>query len=317
MSCARDTVPSSNPMSSSVHEGHRSVLLHEAITALALTPGDTVLDATLGGAGHALAIAQALGPRGHLVGLDADGEAIERAQERLQDVSCEVTLIEANFKDATRELSQHGITAINSALFDLGWSSYHLSAGRGFSFREVTDPLLMTYEKDPGEDALTAKIILNTWESESIADILWGWGEERFSRRIARAIVERRTEAPLETVGDLVSVVESAVPAWYRRGRIHPATKTFQALRIATNGELQAAETGITAARDLLVPGGRLAVITFHSIEDRLIKQMFKRWEGEGHGTICARIKPTPEESKENPRARSALLRTFEKHHDE
>lgn len=294
--------------------GHRSVLLHEVIETLAIRPDDIVVDATLGGAGHAKAIAQLLGTKGAFIGIDADAAAIERAREALKDVVTPTHLIQGNFKNVESYLGKHGIPSITKALFDLGWSGYQLTSGRGFSFLQ-DEPLLMTYEDTPGESTLTAATIVNTWKQESLADVIFGWGEERYSRQIAKAIVETRGRNPIETSKQLAEIIRSAVPAFYRNGRLHPATKTFQALRIAVNDEMGALKEGITGAWNMLSPGGRLAVITFHSIEDREVKRMMLAWAQAGAGERITKspIRPGDEEAKANPRSRSAKLRVLQK----
>lgn len=299
---------SSNPVSSPKAEtAHQSVLLHEAIEGLDIRSGDTVVDATLGGAGHSRVIAAKLGTEGTLIGFDLDHDAIVRGTEALAAASPRVVLIESNFRHLKHELEARGITQITKALFDLGWSSFQLSVGRGFSFLR-DEPLAMTYAKEGA--ALTAEGIVNEWEESSIADVLYGWGEERYARRIAKAIVERRAQKRFETTGELVDTIRGAVPATYRHGSIHPATRTFQALRIAVNDEMGALEEGLQSAWDMLSPGGRIAVITFHSIEDRIVKQTFLRFAQEGGERVTKKpIVPSESELAENPRARSAKLR--------
>lgn len=307
-----DPVPSIKNLSEA---GHQTVLLHEAIDYLAIRPGDVVVDATLGGAGHARAIAERLGEDGVLIGIDADAEAVRRSEEALKDIrKPAVHLIEGNFRDLARHLGKLKIERIDKALFDLGWSGYQLGEGRGFSFQK-DEPLLMTYAKHPGPDALTAGTIVNEWAEESIADVIFGWGEERYARRIARMIVERRARTPLRTARELADAIKEAVPPAYRYGRIHPATRTFQALRIAVNDELGALKEGLAAAWEHLAQGGRIAAITFHSIEDREVKRLMVGWEKSGGGTRITRSpqKPSPEEIAGNPRARSAKLRVIEK----
>ncbi len=315
-------------------ERHRPVLLHEAVELLAIQKDDTVVDATLGGAGHALSLAQALGKEGTLIGFDLDPDAIDRAREALAAVHPRTFLVHGNFRNLVNEVSKLGIAQITKALFDLGWSSYQLDSGRGFSLKS-DEPLLMTYSSSEGGSAsrgkdpvaLTAGKIVNEWAEESLADVIFGWGEERYSRRIAKAIVERRESTPFTTARDLAEVIYAAVPPRYRFGKIHPATRTFQALRIAVNDELGALSDGLAGAWGVLSKGGRIAVITFHSIEDRLVKQTFKQWEDEGGGkritpkdsklpTGQARksfVVPSAKEVAENPRSRSAKLRVIEK----
>src|SRR3989344_6425566 len=215
--------------------GHKPVLLHEAIEQLAIKSDDIVGEATLGGAGHAVAIAAKLGQKGKLIGIDADKNAIERAKKALEHFhTLEIHLIHENFRNLQNILHKLGISKISKALFDLGWSGYQLEEGRGFSFLN-DEPLLMTYDEKPDPDKLTARTIINKWSEESLADIIYGWGEERYSRRIARKIVERRAAKPFETSKELAELIKEAVPSKYRYGRLHPATRTFQALRIAVN----------------------------------------------------------------------------------
>jgi 16S rRNA (cytosine1402-N4)-methyltransferase len=295
-----------------VPSGHVPVLLHETIDSLAIEKSDVVVDATLGGAGHAREIADRLGSGGMFVGFDLDHDAIARAQDSLKDAKCNVHLVEASFRTLGAELEKLGIVKIDKALFDLGWSGFQLDAGRGFSFQK-DEPLLMTYSKDP--KALTARTIVNEWGEESLADVIYGWGEERYSRRIAKAIVKARTKKSIETSRELGELVKASVPSGYRFGRIHPATKTFQALRIAVNDELGALKDGLRGAWEKLSVGGRIAVITFHSIEDREVKRSFQAWEKEGSLKRVAKkpIVASAEEIKTNPRARSAKLRAVEK----
>lgn len=295
-----------------VGETHRSVLLHEAVDLLEVQSNDTVVDGTLGGAGHSKEILKRLGTGGILIGFDADINAIERAKASIGQSTATVHFIHANFRHLEARLQEIGITRIDKALFDLGWSGYQLSGGRGFSFLK-DEPLSMAYDE---AQSLTARTIVNTWEEESLADVIYGWGEERYSRRIAKAIVEARARKLIETSGQLAEIVAAATPALYRRGRIHPATKTFQALRIAVNDELGALDMGLRAAWKLLSEGGRLSVISFHSIEDRIVKQLFAAWEKEGAGVRITKkpLTASEEELSQNPRARSAKLRVIEKH---
>lgn len=293
---------------------HQSVLLHEAVQGLDIQPTDVVVDGTLGAAGHAREITQHLDKRGTFIGFDLDTDAIARAQDALHATQTNYFCIEANFRHLGTELTARGITSINKALFDLGWSGYQLDSGRGFSFQS-NEPLLMTYTKDSSEDILTAAQIVNEWEEESIADIIFGWGEERYARKIAHAIVSRRAIKPFTVANDLAETIKLSVPSVYRHGRLHPATKTFQALRIAVNDELGALSDGMAAAWQLLVSGGRIAVISFHSIEDRIVKQQFVAWEESDEGVRITKkpIIATAEELSNNPRARSAKLRIIQK----
>ncbi len=293
--------------------GHKPVLLHEVVSALDVQPDDIVVDATLGGAGHAKELVKGLGGNGLFIGFDADRAAIERARAHLASAPAMIHLIHGNFRNMERELERLGVTTITKVLFDLGWSSYQLDSGRGFSFLS-DEPLLMTYGS--GEHAeLTAATIVNTWGQDSLADIFFGFGGERYSRRIAKAIVERRRKKPFETSRDLAETIIAATPPRYRRGKIHPATRTFQALRIAVNDELAALTEGLCAAWRLLSLRGRIAVISFHSLEDGVVKRAFSEWVRNGEGRLLPRkpIVPSREEVRENPRARSAKLRVIEK----
>lgn len=296
---------------------HEPVLMEEVMEALALRKDDTVLDATLGGAGHFSRILSALGEGGTLVGIDADREAVERAREtyaldrRMERPTAHILV--DNFRNLRRILERLEIGNLDAALFDLGWSGYQLSALRGFSFAEADEPLLMTY--GTGEEGPTAAAIINSASESELARILREHGEERFAREIAREIVRTRAKARLLTVGDLVAAVLRATPGWYQARRTHAATKTFQALRIATNDELGALREGLTAALEALAPGGRLAVITFHSIEDRAVKRFLRDAETAGRGSAAKKpVAPARAEIAKNRRARSAKLRIFIKH---
>ncbi len=296
---------------------HDTVLLSEAIEYLKVLPGDTVVDATLGGAGHFALFLEKLGKMGTLVGIDADHEAIERAQAVIDSLPeatrPKIILIEDNFSNFTSIIASAGTENPDKVLFDLGWSGFQLSRGRGFSFK-ANEPLLMTYG-DPEKAETTAGDLVNHLSETSLADMIFSLGEERFARGIARSIVAARELAPIVTTFDLVAAIEAGVPGWYRHRRLHPATKTFQALRIAVNDELGALRSGISAALTALAPGGRVAVITFHSIEDRIVKTMFRDAAYAGQGTLVSKkpIVPSALELVRNPRARSAKLRVFER----
>lgn len=293
---------------------HESVLMKEVLKALSVSPGDTVVDATLGGAGHFKGLCAALGGDGVIVGIDADPAAVERAREAYaSDRRPErpvAHLVNDNFRNLAHILERLGIGQVDKALFDLGWSGYQISAPRGFSFQN-DEPLLMTY----GESGETAADIVNGSSEEELADIIFTYGEERFSRPIARAIVAARAKERILTTGSLVAAIEAGVPAWYRQRKIHPATKTFQALRIAANDELGALREGLAAALAALAPGGRLAVISFHSIEDRIVKNALRDAVQAGFGALDPKkpIVPSRAEIARNRRARSAKLRVFER----
>jgi 16S rRNA (cytosine1402-N4)-methyltransferase len=300
-------------METTTVQTHESVLFDEVLEHLAVQPTDTVVDGTLGGAGHFRALLKPLSRAGTLVGIDADEDAIARAERAHIESRSEARVILAhdNFRNLGDILDTAGIETIDKALFDLGWSSFHLTAGRGFSFR-TNEPLLMTYGAPEGAE--TAADIINSSPEETLADIFFTYGEEQFARSIARGIVRARKEAPILTTQALADVVANSTPGWYQHRRLHPATKVFQALRIAVNDELGALREGLSAAMQRLTPGGRIAVITFHSIEDRIVKTMFRDAAHSGAGVLISKkpITPGDRETMQNPRARSAKLRVFE-----
>lgn len=292
---------------------HTSVLLHESIDNLALKDGDVVVDGTVGAGGHASEICKRA--KVHLFAFDMDTDALKRSEVRIKETGCEPTMIEGNFSDIKAHLAKRGVTQVDKILLDLGLSSYQLGeSGRGFSFK-YDEPLLMTMKKNPSEEDVTAYDIVNTWSETTLADIIYGFGEERYARRIAKAIVEAREHHPIERTGELVDIITNAVPKAYARGKIHPATRTFQAIRIAVNRELELLPQALADMTDMLAPGGRLAVITFHSLEDRIVKTTFMQ-ESKNGRVIKITKKPIVssfEETKENPRSRSAKLRVVEK----
>ncbi len=295
---------------------HKPVLLQEVIYWLDIQPGDTVFDGTLGGAGHAKALVELLGSSGTFIGTDVASEAIKRAELTLADTETKVILAHTNFKNIKEVCKQNGIKSVDKVLLDLGWSSDQIAGeSRGFSFMH-DEPLDMRLSDVDNANALTAKEILNEWSQESIADILYGWGGERYSRRIAKAIVEAREVESVERTLQLVEIIKGAVPPGYRHGRINPATRSFQALRIAVNDEIQVLQQALENIKELLAPDSRLAVITFHSTEDRVVKRMFKSWKEEGIGEPLTKKPVTAgkEELRENKRARSAKLRIFHKY---
>jgi 16S rRNA (cytosine1402-N4)-methyltransferase len=293
-------------------DSHITVLRTESIAALAIKPTDCVIDATMGSGGHASLIVEKLGPQGQYVGIDADPTAITGIKSKLAGALPRVTLVTDNFRNLNSILDTLQITSVNAILADLGWRQEQFShGGRGFSFK-VDEPLYMTYG-DPLEADRTAAHIVNSTDETELARLIFTYGEERYSRRIARAICEARRRRPLVSSGELAHLIEEAVPAAYRHGRIHPATRTFQALRIAVNDEFGALEEFIPAALSRLAPGGRLAIISFHSLEDRIVKHLFRTYAHDGYGEVATKkpISPTAEEIAQNPRARSAKLRLF------
>ena len=306
--------------------GHKPVLLEECLQALAICPDGCYLDGTLGRAGHSLAILRRL-TTGRLVGIDRDMAAIGAARERLADFQDRVTLVHGNFRDLGRILQETGTGPLDGMLFDLGVSSPQLDeARRGFSYMQDA-PLDMRMDES---EALSAADIVNTWSQEELRRVLYEYGEERYAPRIAQAIVRRRGDRPIETTGELVEVIRSAMPAAALREKQHPAKRSFQALRIAVNGELEALPPMLAAAADGLKPGGRLAVITFHSLEDRIVKRTLRELATgctcppEFPVCVCGKkpklrlvtrkpVTAGAAELEENPRARSAKLRVAER----
>ncbi len=296
--------------------GHVPVLLQEVIHWLDVNPSDTLFDGTLGGAGHAKALVELLGNDGTFVGTDVASEAIARAKDSLATSEAKIILSHTNFKNIKEVCEQNGVESLDKVLLDLGWSSDQIAGeSRGFSFMH-DEPLDMRLSDADNPNALTAKEILNEWSQDSIADILYGWGGERYSRRIAKAIVEVRASEPIKSTWQLVEIIKGAVPSSYRHGRINPATRTFQALRIAVNDEIRVLEEALENIRELLAPNARLAVITFHSTEDRVVKRKFKAWKEDGIGEPLTKkpIIAGEEELEKNKRARSAKLRIFHKY---
>lgn len=306
---------------------HKSVLLQECIDALNIRPDGIYLDGTLGGAGHSSQIARRLTEGGRLIGVDRDRTALAAAKERLAPYADRVTLVHSNFAEIDAILDSLGIPAVDGMLFDLGVSSPQLDdASRGFSYM-ADAPLDMRMDKD---DALTAGEVVNTWSQGELRRILYDYGEERYAPQIAAAICRAREKAPIETTLELVDIIRSAMPAQALREKQHPAKRSFQAIRIAVNDELGAVSRMMQAAVGRLNPSGRLAVITFHSLEDRIVKsEMQQAARGctcppEFPVCVCGKkplvklvtrkpIVSGPAELEENPRARSAKLRVAEK----
>ena len=293
---------------------HESVLMDEVLAALDVEASDVVVDGTIGGAGHFRRLLSTLGPDGVIVGIDADAEAVERgreayAEDRRADRPT-AHLVNDNFRNLAHILDRLGLGAVDAVLLDLGWSGYQVAAPRGFSFQR-DEPLLMTY----GSQGETAADIVNSTDEAVLADLIYTYGEERFSRGIARAIVDARRRGRILTTGALVDAVMTGTPRWYHERKVHPATKTFQALRIAVNDELGALREGMEAALKSLTPGGKLAVITFHSIEDRVVKNVLRDAAYAGLGSLSPKkpILPSRAEILANRRARSAKLRVFER----
>jgi 16S rRNA (cytosine1402-N4)-methyltransferase len=297
---------------------HISVLLHESIEGLDIRDGDVYVDGTLGDGGHSAEVLKRFGSKITLVGIDRDADAIARVQVRFEnefptEVSAgKIFLKQGNFRDVESILDSVGLKSANRFLFDIGLSSRQLEeSGRGFSFQKY-EPLLMTFEKTGS--GVNARTVVNEWQEESLEQIIRGFGEEKFAWRIAKGIVAARTLAPIETTHQLVEIIKKSTPFYYHHGRIHPATRTFQAIRIAVNDELGAIHDGLIAAWNLLTPGGRIAVISFHSLEDRIVKHYFNELKvGEAKLITKKPVTASVSEIDSNPRSRSAKLRIIEK----
>lgn len=287
---------------------HTTVLLDESIEYLNVLSHHHYVDCTLGGGGHAEAILERNGPDGRVIAFELDSETIARTQKRLKRFGNRLTVIEDTFRNIGRAAEYE--LPFSGVLYDLGTSTDLLKrSGRGFSFL-ADEPLDMRFSRDQDE---TAADIVNGMRESNLADLIYRYGEERLSRRIARAIVQERREKRIETTGHLVAVIEQAVPGRYRRGRIHCATRTFQALRIAVNDELGALQESLEKAVELVQEGGRIVVISFHSLEDRIVKQFFIRLQAQQRGRMITKkpITPSDQEIHDNPPSRSAKLRAF------
>ena len=303
---------------------HVSVLLKECIDWLVTDPDGVYVDCTLGGAGHSAAIAARLSEKGRLVGIDQDDDALAAASERLKSARCRVDIVKSNFKDLTDVLRRQEIKEVTGVLFDLGVSSDQLDTPeRGFSYMHE-GPLDMRMNQDA---TLTADMVVNTYSEAELAGLIWRYGEERWAKRIAQFIVEERQKKALHTTGELVEVIKKAIPKGARKDGPHPAKRTFQALRIEVNDELNILDQVMEDAVNALRPGGRIGVITFQSLEDRIVKQKLAQL---AKGCICpphmpcvcgkkpligkpGSLVPGDGEVQMNPRARSARLRFAEK----
>ncbi len=306
---------------------HKSVMLKEAVDSLNVRKGGVYCDGTLGGGGHSLEIAKRLGGSGMLIGTDRDAAAIKAAGERLSDYRGVVTIVRGNYGQLPEIVRNAGYGEVDGILLDLGVSSYQLdTAERGFSYMHDA-PLDMRMDQ---RDTRTAGDIVNTADERELFRIIRDYGEERFAQNVAKHIVEARKAKPIETTGELVDIIRASVPMKFQKNGGHPAKKTFQAIRIELNGELSELEDSLDRLIDLLADGGRLSVITFHSLEDRIVKSAFRRNENpctcppEFPVCVCGKVSkgrvvtrkpliPTEEEMRENPRAKSAKLRVFER----
>ncbi len=291
---------------------HIPVMVDEVLRCLDPRPGDCVVDCTLGTGGHARAIAGRLSSRGQIIGLDRDGRSLHLAEKRLKALSVPVKLFKGDFRDIDVIVARAGYKKVDVILFDLGLSSFQLDRpDRGFSLREQ-GPLDMRMDQD---GFITAFDLVNSLSEREIVYILKNYGEERWHHRIAHYIVRHRERRPIESTHDLTEIVLQAIPQRYQRSRIHPATRTFQAFRIAVNRELEALDLGLDKAVALLKEGGRIGVIAFHSLEDRMVKQRFRHLIQQGTlRTITKKpLRPDPRELQSNPRSRSARFRAAER----
>lgn len=306
--------------------GHTSVLLYETVGSLNIIPGGCYVDGTLGGGGHAFEVCKRLGD-GRLIGIDQDGDAIQAASRRLEAFRDKVTIVRSNYRSIAGVLEELGIKKVDGIYLDLGVSSWQLDqASRGFTYREDA-PLDMRMDQ---RKSRTAADIVNSYSEEDLTRIIRDYGEDRFARNIARHIVREREKEPITTTGRLADIIKGAIPARVRATGGHPAKRTFQAIRIELNGELTVLEESIDTMIDLLNPGGRLSIITFHSLEDRIVKNRFRVNEHpctcppdfpvcvcgkKSKGRVVTRkpILPSEEEMRENSRSKSAKLRVFER----
>ncbi len=307
---------------------HVPVLLNETVGALVTDPEGVYVDGTLGGAGHSFEICSRISEKGRLIGIDQDADAVEAAAERLLPFDGRVRIIRGNYRDMTDILSELKIDFVSGILLDLGVSSHQLDTpSRGFAYREEDAPLDMRMDQ---RQSVTARDILNTYTEQELYRVIRDYGEERFAKNIAKHIVRSRADKPIETTGELNEIIRAAIPAKARATGGHPSKRTYQALRIELNRELEVLEDSLDGMIDRLAPGGRLCVITFHSMEDRIVKTNFKRNENpctcppDFPVCVCGKVSkgrmltrkpilPSAEEMKQNKRAKSAKLRVFEK----
>lgn len=294
---------------------HETVLLHETVDGLNLKPKAIVFDGTLGGGGHSAYIAEKFGREVKIIGVDRDSEALKRVEERLAKLNADYSLILSDYRNIAKVLDDQKIEKVDGIILDLGLSSNQLDeSARGFTFKN-DEPLYMTFATPSDKPTITAESVVNNWSEETLADIIYAYGDERYARRIAKKIVEAREIKEIKTTTALVEIIREAVPALYRHGKIHFATKTFQALRIAVNDELGALTEGLTKGFERLKTGGRMSIISFHSGEDRIVKNFFRDRVKDKTATLVNKkiIEPSEEEIKRNPRSRSAKLRILEK----
>lgn len=294
---------------------HETVLLKETVDGLNLKSGDVVFDGTLGGGGHSAYVAKKFGNKVKIIAVDRDSEALRRAEVRLNDLEANFALTLSDYRDIDIVLDKNKVEKVQGIILDLGLSSNQLDeSGRGFSIKN-DEPLFMTFARPAEHPVVTAMTVVNSWSEATLADIIYGYADERYAKRIAKKIIDTRELKQIETTGELVEVIRQAVPAVYRHGKIHFATKTFQAIRMAVNDELEALKEGLNKGFKYLAVGGRMSVISFHSGEDRIVKNYFREKVKEKEGILINKkpIIPSNEELDNNPRSRSAKLRIIEK----
>lgn len=307
---------------------HKSVLLDETIESLNIKPDGIYVDGTLGGGGHAYEVCRRLDEHGRLIGIDQDADAIAAASKRLYGFSGQVTIVRSNYENIQEVLSSLGISTVDGIYLDLGVSSYQLDTPeRGFTYREEDAPLDMRMDQ---RNEQTAEHIINTYSEFDLYRMIRDYGEDKFAKNIAKHIVKAREEAPIQTTGELNRIIREAIPAKVRAVGGHPSKKTYQAIRIELNQELEVLNKSIDTMIDLLNPGGRLSIITFHSLEDRIVKTRFRTNENPctcppdfpvcvcgktSKGRVITRkpVVPSEEEIEENKRAKSSKLRVFER----
>ena len=307
---------------------HYSVLLNETIENLNIKPDGIYVDGTLGGGGHAYQVASRLSEKGRLIGIDQDADAIAAAGERLKEFGDKITIIRSNYANMKEELHRIGVEKVDGIVLDLGVSSFQLDTPeRGFTYRDENAPLDMRMDD---RQSLTAKDIVNGYSEMDLYRIIRDYGEDKFAKNIAKHIVQERTKKPIETTGELTEIIRASIPMKVQVTGGHPAKRTFQAIRIELNKELEVLQNNLDAMIDLLNPGGRICIITFHSLEDRIVKSNFKRNENPctcpsdfpvcvcgkvSKGKVITRkpILPSEKELEENSRSKSAKLRVFER----
>ena len=307
---------------------HKSVLLMETVDSLNVKPDGIYVDGTLGGGGHAYEVSRRLGEKGRLIGIDQDADAIAAAGERLKEFGDKITIIRSNYANMKEELHRIGVEKVDGIVLDLGVSSFQLDTPeRGFTYRDENAPLDMRMDD---RQSLTAKDIVNGYSEMELYRIIRDYGEDKFAKNIAKHIVQERAKKPIETTGELTEIIRASIPMKVQVTGGHPAKRTFQAIRIELNKELEVLQNNLDDMIDLLNPGGRICIITFHSLEDRIVKTNFKRNENpctcpsdfpvcvcgkKSKGKVVTRkpILPSEEELEVNSRSKSAKLRVFER----